>query len=107
MEPAKAVQELFAKWWAYFDFCVNSDVQAIVCRPLWTWVTVGLLGFGVLFILWVAARVISYKFKAANAWKAEQERRRIADEETMKLYTWDGEKAYQSNEKLENIQQRI
>ena len=76
MEALKATQVWLASWWTYADWCVNADFQAPICKPFWTWGAIALVAIGVLLLVWVAAKIISYRMKLAAALKAEAERQR-------------------------------
>ena len=76
MEAVKPVQVWLASWWTYIDWCWNADMQAPICRPFWTWVSIGLLALGALLILWLVAKIISYRMKLAAALRAEAERQK-------------------------------
>ena len=66
-----------------------------------------MLALGGLGVVWVGIKLVSYKIKLAAALRAEEERSAIADEETMKQHVWDGDKAYQTHVRAEDIRRRI
>ena len=76
---------------AYVSFCLAEPMQAPVCRPFWTWVVAGVFAIALLLSLWVVWRVVSYKLKVAAAMKVQQERDRVADEETLAKVRWVGD----------------
>ena len=107
MDWVKPANAFVASWWAYIDFCLDADIQARVCRPFWTWVTIALIGIGGLVLLWVAVKLISYKLKLRAARNAEAERMAIADPDTMDSHRWKGDSAYQDHVSAEDVRRRI
>ena len=102
-----ADQAFIAKSWAYFDWCLNADIQMPVCRPFWMWVMFALLGVGALAVVWITIEAISYRLKLAAALRAEAYRASVADEDTMRAHRWEGDKAYQGDLPPEDIERRI
>ena len=84
-----------------------GGIPGPVCQPFWSWANTALLGIVVVAVVWIAAKFISYRLKLAAAWRAEQEREAIADEDTMREHTWDGDKAYQTDVAPEEMRRRI
>jgi hypothetical protein len=63
-----------AQWWAYISWCAEADIRAPICRPFWTWVAMACAVVGVLGLVWIAAKGVSYRIKLAAAVRAEEER---------------------------------
>ena len=40
MEVLRLIEARIAKWMAYSDYCMNSDLSLPHCRAFWTWVTI-------------------------------------------------------------------
>jgi len=40
MEVLRLIEARIAKWMAYSDYCMNSDLSLPHCRTFWTWVTI-------------------------------------------------------------------
>jgi hypothetical protein len=91
MEWLKAIEAIIRQWWTYATWCVEADMRAPICRPFWTWVVLACAAVGFLGLVWIAAKVISYRIKLAAALKAEEARNRVADAETLREYVWKGD----------------
>ena len=98
-----------ASWWAYIDFCLDADLQAHVCRPFWTWVTIALIAIGALVLLWVAVKLVSYRLKLRAALNAEAQRMAIADPDPVDSHrqSWKGDSAYQELLSTEEVRRKI
>lgn len=40
MEVLRLIEARIARWMAYSDYCMNSDLSLPHCRTFWTWVTI-------------------------------------------------------------------
>lgn len=107
MDWIKPTQAFIERWWAYIDWCLKAEIHAPVCQPFWSWATGALLGIVILAVVWAVAKFISYRIKLAAALRAEEEREAVADEDTMREHTWDGDKAYQTDLPAEEVERRI
>jgi hypothetical protein len=74
---AKALDAWTRQWWTYIDWCLAADMGAPVCRPFWTWVTIGCGAAGALGLAYALGKFVSYRIKLAAALKAEEERQRV------------------------------
>lgn len=107
MDWVKRSSDFVTSWWTYIDFCLDADIQALVCKPLWTWIMVALFGIGAISIVWVAVKIISFRLQVRTAARAEAGRMRIAGEETMKAHIWEGDDALQKGDREEDVRRRI
>lgn len=80
--------EMPVRLWAYLASCWELPMNAPVCIPFWEKVMVGCFAIGAAITLWLCWQFISYRLKLAAALKAQAERDRVADPETMKRHTW-------------------
>lgn len=74
--------------WAYLNQCNALPVNAPACVPLWTLVAYGCMALGAFVLIWSVWQLISYRLKLAAALKAQAERERVADPETMNKHKW-------------------
>jgi hypothetical protein len=107
MEWVKAAQGFATRMWVYIDWCLHGELQAPVCRPFWTWVSIALLGIGAIAVAWAAWKILSYRMKHIAALRAEAERARVADEQTMRAFTWEGDNAFPAQDSAEALRLRI
>lgn len=107
MQVLNAIADWFTRWRAYVEFCLDADLTAPVCRPLWTWAMLVLLGFGALSCVVIAWRYLAWRHQHKVAQRACEERMRVADEATMQAARWNADKAYQSDVPAEEIERRI
>ena len=94
------------QWQAYAAYCAEQPMQTPVCRPFWTWVMTAALVSGVLIVLIVGWKVISYRIKLAAAMRAE-EARQYVDVGAIDARRWDGDKAYSAELGGEEVERRI
>src|SRR5262245_9049971 len=107
MDWIAPINALLLKAWAHVEWCIGAEILAPACRPFWTWSIAVLLGAVGLALLWIGFKLISYQMKLAAAAKAEAERARIADADTMRAHEWDGDKAYQTSLPADDVERRI
>jgi len=103
MEAIKGFQKTIEPWLAYLDYCFNREPLAHICQPFWNWTIGAVVGLGVIAVLVGIAKYVSYRRKLVAAIRSQEERERIADDETMKSALWDGDKAYQSHLKDSDV----
>lgn len=77
MEWFRAIGEIARQWWIYFDWCIEADIRAPICRPFWEWVLIACGAVGFLALAFVAVKFVSYRIKLAAALRAEEERQRM------------------------------
>ena len=106
--------QLLASWWksldpivAYVSFCFAEPMYGTVCRPFWTWVVIGVFAFGLLMLLMAVWHLVAYQLKVKAALRAQQERDRVADEETLASVRWVGDDVLVGAPGRDNVEGRI
>lgn len=94
MEAIKLIEAFLMQWAGYLTHCVKSDIRTPSCTPFWTWVAYILIAIGIISVITLVASFISYKLKYRAALRAQAERERVADENTMQQYRWVGDDAH-------------
>jgi hypothetical protein len=94
VEAIKLTEAFLMKWAGYLTVCISSDVRTPACTPFWIWVAYILMAIGIISVTALLVSFISYKLKYRAALRAQAERDRIPDEETMKQYRWVGDEAH-------------
>src|SRR5262252_10870478 len=106
MDWIRPTEAFIANLWAYIEWCVGHDILAPICQPFWAWTIGASLVIAVLVIAWMLLKFVSYRIKLAAALKAEAERAKVADEETMRAHSWEGDNAFQTDLPSAEIEQR-
>lgn len=106
--------QMLDSWWkalepffVYVSYCFPQPIQTPVCRPFWTWLIIGSFAFSALTVLIVIWKIVSFKLKLAAALRAQEERDRMPDDETMSRVRWAGDKAYSGELDGEEIERRV
>jgi len=73
----KAIESIAAQWWIYITWCVEADIHAPICKPFWTWVLMACASVAVLGLVFITAKIVSYRIKLAAALRAEEQRQRM------------------------------
>lgn len=79
---------MFERWIDIIAMCTGLPMSAPACRPFWETVMVVSAAIGLLLTAWVIWKFIDHRLKYAAALRAQAERERVADAETMKQHTW-------------------
>ncbi len=82
------MEQMAIRFWNYLDACLNLPMSAPACRSLWEIVMYAAFALGAVLLSWVAWVFIDYRLKLRAALRAQAERERIADAETMAKHTW-------------------
>jgi hypothetical protein len=80
--------QMFERWIDIIAMCTSLPMSAPACRPFWENVMYASAVIGLLLAVWAVWKFIDYRLKYAAALRAEAERERIADADTMKQHTW-------------------
>lgn len=107
MEAIKLTEAFLMKWAGYFATCIISDFRTPSCTPFWTWIAYILFVIGAISVTYLIANFVSYKLKYRAALRAQEERERVADSDTMQKHIWEGDKAYQTDRPTENVELQI
>lgn len=86
MPDSMTLIQMVKNWGLWMADCLAQPMATPVCRPLWEWVMYGSATIGILLILWVAWKVIDYRFKYAAAVRAQMERERVAPPEVIEQH---------------------
>lgn len=72
----------------YILFCLTMPIAEPICRTFWTWAMHGAAMLAVFSFAAVALNVVIYARKYREALRAQEEREKVADPETMERYRW-------------------
>ena len=75
----------------YVQFCVESDIQAPICRDFWIWNIIVAFGVGMMLFVLVGKRIIKEQLEFYRNRKRLEARKIVADEETMRQHKWVGD----------------
>jgi hypothetical protein len=82
------LEQMAIRFWSYLEACASLPMSAPACRSLWEVVMYAAFALGVMLLFWVAWVFIDYRLKLRAALRAQAERERVADAETMAKHTW-------------------
>jgi len=80
--------QMLESWIDLVATCAGLPMSAPACRPFWEYVMYASAAIGLLLAAWVIWKIIDHRLKYAAALRAQAERERVADAETMKQHTW-------------------
>ncbi len=80
--------QMFDRWIGHLGMCSTLPIGAPACRSLWEWIMYLSAALGATLAAWAVWRIVDYRFKLAAALRAETERQRVADADTMRAHTW-------------------
>jgi len=80
--------QMFERWVDIVAMCTTLPISAPACRPFWENVMYLSAAIGLLLAGWAIWKFVDYRLKYAAALRAQAERERIADPNTMKQHTW-------------------
>ena len=69
----------------YLKKCSFLPWRAAVCRPLWGWLSTGLVAIGTFLLLWAIWRLIASWFQYRAALRAAEYRRRVETDAVLKM----------------------
>lgn len=80
--------QMFERWIDITAMCTGLPMSAPACRPFWENVMYASAVIGLLLAAWAVWKLIDHRLKYAAALRAQAERDRVADAETMKQHAW-------------------
>jgi len=92
MPDATYLLQLFNRWLDDISRCMSSPMSMPVCKPFWETVMYLSAAVGLALLLWATWQLIDYLLKLHAARRAQQERERVADKDTMRQHVWDDDK---------------
>lgn len=78
---------MLERWIDITAMCTGLPMSAPACRPFWENVMYASAAIGLLLAAWAVWKFIDHRLKYAAALRAQAERDRVADAETMKQHT--------------------
>jgi hypothetical protein len=69
----------------YLEQCSSLPWRAAACRPLWGWLSTGLVAVGTFLLLWAIWKLIASWFRYRAALRAAEYRRRVESYEVLKM----------------------
>ena len=96
MEATNIIEEFWVvvqQFVAYAQFCVASDIKAVICRDFWVWNIVAMFAIAILIALFMAKTIIRDKLLIYRHRKWLAERAVVADADTIDRHKWVGDDA--------------
>lgn len=72
----------------YAYTCASMPINAPICFDFWMMIACACVITGCAVLIWCASKWLDYRMKLKAAIKAQADRERIADPETMRQYLW-------------------
>jgi hypothetical protein len=92
MALLESVWQWLKGWGQYAAYCLDNGLTNHVCEPFYLNLVLGAIGAGVLVFIMYFRKWWRYRKGVRADWLRELDKDALADLETQRKYTWDGDR---------------